>query len=478
MGGDVESIRSKGCRVPKPTTPPASALPPPTSTSACVHMASAAVVGTEMATLGLAAWEKTALEKEKEGLEQLENMLAEELELQQLMEEQEKLELEEYELELFETEDEQLQRALRESLKDCSEEETSKIESVTNSPAGGAAPEAVPLQPEPPTEVRRKRLRPMEDWEPSPPEEPKKTVEKKKGDEIPELSPTSKKRYQSYWARFVATPQNHGQRSMPHPPAKEKVASNLILYTSIFFFACILQVLSKNNLGDACFPKINFPDIKVSQCFPRRPCSQGMDELDTMPMFGGDPTSEPEALETFPPVPLPHPLETTEDTEESKGIKHKPLEPRPAVLESLTPVTPSEQRKLLPKSKAKAKAKPADGAEPAKKRARKSISGESEPKTGDKKKRGRPPSSKPSVSKGKAKGKVETSSKRPKKTDVASGSAADGATVAGASSSAIETKKRVSRKSSAYHSAKRAAMKSGKSLEEAKAIGQKVARLF
>lgn len=154
-------------------------------------------------------------------------MLAEELELQQLMEEQEKLELEEYEFEIFETQDEQLQRALRESLKDCSEEETSKTESSTNSPAGGAAPEAVPVQPKPPTEVRPKRLRPIVDWEPSPPEEPKKTVEKKKGDEILELSPTSKKRYQSYRARFfVANPQNPGQRSMPHPRAKENVVSN------------------------------------------------------------------------------------------------------------------------------------------------------------------------------------------------------------------------------------------------------------
>ncbi len=192
-------------------------------------MASAAVVGTEMARLGLASLDKTALEnleKENKELEQLETMLAEELELQQLMEE---LEQEEHEFEIFETEEEQLQRVLRESLKDCCEEENSKIDALepTTSRAGGAEPEAVPEVPKPPTEVRPKRLRPMKDWEPSPPEGPKKPVEKKNGDEIPELSPTSKKRYQSYWARFIATPQNHGLRSMAHPPAKEKVVSNL-----------------------------------------------------------------------------------------------------------------------------------------------------------------------------------------------------------------------------------------------------------
>ena len=189
-----------------------------------------------------------------------------------------------------------------------------------------------------------------------------------------------------------------------------------------------------------------------------------------MPM-PADAASQPEAPEAFPHVPpVAPPLETTE------GSKGKHLEPRPPVLESLTPVTPSEQRKLLPKAKAKgkAKAKPADGAEPAKKRAKKTTE-ESEPKTGDKKKRGRPPS-KSSVTKG----KVETS-KRPRKSVGSSGSAVDGATVARAASSAMasnDTKKKASRKSSAYHTAKRAAIKDGKSLEEAKAIGKKVAGLF
>ena len=162
-----------------------------------------------------------------------------------------------------------------------------------------------------------------------------------------------------------------------------------------------------------------------------------------------------------------------------KGLS--PNESRPRVLDGLEPIEPAEQRKLLPKKKAKAKAAPKEKKEKMDKKEKTTKDTKKHKKSGDGKPKGK--------EEGKCKGKdgVEGDKNKPKRgppkkrereNDPSVGEGSGSANASGSRDfpqpSGDEAKKRVSRKSSAYHCAKRQALKDGKTLDEAKALAKKV----
>ena len=221
VGADTEVIRSQGCKIPKPV-PVVPSPPAPPSDSIIALGASAAVVGVEMAVKGCA--QHAALEVETKYIEQLEIQLAEEVELEQLLEEELRLEEEALQLEIEELmekyqnlgeeeqnlgEEEQLQMAISRSLEDSSLGDSP--EPVATEPVAKGVPPK-PEVAEHPVGVKGPCV--MESLEPkkNPPRKMKRKLEIK-DDEIPELSPEIQKKYRSFWGRYVATPQHNGERS-------------------------------------------------------------------------------------------------------------------------------------------------------------------------------------------------------------------------------------------------------------------------
>ena len=108
------------------------------------------------------------------------------------------------ELEYYMTEEEQLEKALKESMDEhvAREAEEAKSRSEVGSGEGTKAlPEAKTGMNKDGGDVDRRKI----------PDDPAKIVP---------LDPGSKKLYVDYWARFVASPQNHG-RSMEHVTNKQ-----------------------------------------------------------------------------------------------------------------------------------------------------------------------------------------------------------------------------------------------------------------
>eukprot|EP00438_Fugacium_kawagutii_P035911 Skav206068 [mRNA] locus=scaffold288:586129:593113:- [translate_table: standard] len=432
--------------------------------------ASAAVVGTELAVLGHSEWVAT-MEKEKAELEQLEKDLAKHIEMQEIKELEEQLaelELEEKiaEYQVYETEEQMLTRALRESM-----EEAEALVFGDSCPgldvAAGERDEVKPvtdnMPPPPPVE---KRTKPVETSTMPSPKKSKVDQAKPglKADEIPVLSPKSQKPYQKFWSRFVATPQ-----------------------------MCIR-----------------------------------MDNMDTLPL---DPEIAPCALAETP-TETPHAADGSEHPPEPKvpPALPEPDSGRPPVLDTTEPITPAEQRKLLPKAKAKAKTKAkakskpsadADGDVEKPKRSRKRKAADTEIK--DTENEGAEAIKKPRRGKGggRGRGKAAASETPPKGESTASSSTtsepmkepttseptsgpstteeptmseptANEASTSGPTTSEptrdgstrhtrgprasepTDAKKKFSRKSAAYHRARAAALKAGKSKEEALELARKV----
>ena len=216
--GYVSDIREKDCTL----LPPGKHEAPPTtepttiSTGSDGLVASAALVGEKQAKAGVIANPPTLvptvtvstltttrdferdLEREIAALVALEA----ELEYQAMLEEEEQAELAELdsqikELETYMTEEEQLERALQESLQEAKEREAEETVAKLTKKRPLSMGEVGCL--EPPAKKTCAA--------PDPKKEPKGT------DQIPELDPKARKIYKDYWARFVATPQNNGRSS-------------------------------------------------------------------------------------------------------------------------------------------------------------------------------------------------------------------------------------------------------------------------
>ena len=192
VDADTEKIRSQQCKIPKPV-PVVPSPPAPPRESIIALGASAAVAGVEMAVRGCA--QHAALQEEAKYLEQLEIQLAEEVELEQLLEEELRLEGEAVQLELEELmeqyrnlgEEEQVQIAIRRSLEDSS------LGDPTEPVAKGVLPRREVAEHDL-VEVKGPCV--MESLEPkkNPPEKIKRKL-KIKENEIPELSPETQKKY-------------------------------------------------------------------------------------------------------------------------------------------------------------------------------------------------------------------------------------------------------------------------------------------
>lgn len=230
--GQVEEIRSKQCTIPPPQSHSAEPSPPSSSLSiATTSGASAAVVGREAALAGLAHIAAKAaadappvgasgnqvppgdIEKEIAELEVLERKLKCCLEEQDLMEEYEALELQELEAQITQleqslSEEEQLERAIRESLEEHHAREAE---------AGGDVPE--------PLVDKSAGIAKPPVVEPTPPKLPDDPAK------IVPLDPKARSLYVNYWSRFVATPQRSHpcdqsltRRSLSHQSASSYLA--------------------------------------------------------------------------------------------------------------------------------------------------------------------------------------------------------------------------------------------------------------
>ena len=213
--------------------------------------------------------------------------------------------------------------------------------------------------------------------------------------------------------------------------------------------------------------------------------------LDLQPDVDGPGTSS-----TTPAVEIPH-----SDVGKDVGTTTEVAVPsdRPAVLDEVTPITSKEQRKNLPKRRKSKKTQeelevPNEAAdEPAPKRkrtskkkseeitkspgkTRKSKQNKSNDAEEGKEKKTKSVKAEKPKAKGKAKAKAKqtsktTEAKSPKKSKKP---ASSGSKEASGSDAKSEAKKKASRKSSAYHCAMNAALREGKSPEEAKAAAKKV----
>ena len=441
--------------------------------------------------------------------------LEQEIELQELLAQEEAMELAELdrqilELELLDTEEDQLHKALQESMRDeplqAALDESMK-EPVVAEPRVESTVE--PLAPKPPM---RKRLRPLDSGysKASTLKYAKGSLKADTDETIPVLAPESQEAYKAYWSQFrVATPQNHG-RVREALPAKvllcSPALSPLFMLRSILifiFFRLFFGIYNSNRVRYVL-------------------ATGGMDNMETLPM-----DADAIMYEKHPPAPTgseaDHPALPDAEADQPEVAKDS-LVPtgsagaapeeigsaeisRPEVLNDLKPVTPQEQRKLLPKAKAKSKASQKNldvGDEAAKTRKGKASSsaekvedGETEPKKPAR--RGRPP--KEDVSAPKKKGKPDAKAKakttKPKgKSGVDAVAAkepgakepgakakksekarkqkdAGGVPVDPAGDEAAEKKKKASRRSSAYHCAYKKAKKDGLSDEDAKLAAKK-----
>ena len=212
--------------MPRPSEGP---KPAPVSEISNPTGASAAVVGREAALAAVAAAEVVdkdvampadvaELDGEIARLRALENELRTCVEQQASMEsdelELEELELQVMELEYYMTEEEQLEKALKESMDEHIAREAEEAKSRSEAETGKgtkALPETKTGKNTDGDADRRKT-----------PDDPAKIVP---------LDPMSKKLYVDYWARFVATPQNHG-RSI-------ELVKNKQLPPAVWIFLCI-----------------------------------------------------------------------------------------------------------------------------------------------------------------------------------------------------------------------------------------------
>ena len=212
--GMVADIRNQDCKVLPPRSP-MSACPSTGRLHPNASGASAAVIGEALAL--------RQMEQEKEQLEGVKRRLSHELELQALLQEQEHLELCLLEMELLELEEKQIIDTM----------DTVREEPVKE-PSNPVPP---PSHPEPMSENKVVAKEPSESLSSSIASSEsglgssdgksvassakshgeKRALESK--EEIAPLSPAAQKRYRTYWARFVATPQNQ----QPGVPEKKDV---------------------------------------------------------------------------------------------------------------------------------------------------------------------------------------------------------------------------------------------------------------
>lgn len=234
--GDVSDIRVTACKVAPPTEPTSAVATSPLATTAG---ASAAVVGRENALKGLEilAQERT-LREEKALLEKLEAELAQELQYQTLLEEEEALEVALLDLEI-----QRLEKGLGD-LSVAPVSETKPVETATSTETSVDLPKSDSIDSHHTTqedpvasgtvsgdageeggEKKRKRLRKLttEESVPLPPTKKPAVETKTKNDELPLLDPSTQKLYKGYWRKFVATPQNHAGQP---PTAASSTTSN------------------------------------------------------------------------------------------------------------------------------------------------------------------------------------------------------------------------------------------------------------
>lgn len=258
--GYVANIREQGCKIPKPDTSPR----PTSSVDVASIGASAAVVGSELCNQRVS---QEDLQKEMEALEALERELRIQVQTQEILEAQEAQELAELEeqmreLELYETEEQQLERALKESL----EEATAAMEVEEAKPKEELVPQqAPPGSANPPTEAasRPKRLRPMADE--SLPEASPSVPPNGSATEPPAKRPATsapaddgvaapvhedvedlwiRKRYIQYWSKFkkVAKPQ---QQVTAHPEVCNLTTFSMTIYRfSMSFPMCLVCAIA------------------------------------------------------------------------------------------------------------------------------------------------------------------------------------------------------------------------------------------
>ena len=218
--GYVTDIRDKNCIVAPPSETAGSPMVTPTSTTRGFG-ASAAVVGSEMAkasvaTLGvipstvplntpvpIPTTDAGELQRQIDMELALLGNLEAELAYQDVLAEEEALELAELEeqieeLEGYMTEEQMLERAIKESTEEQHERDRAEIEEKD-----GAT-----------TTVKRSLSAALTDAAEPPVKKAacgKSTGPKDDPDQILPLEPEAKQIYVNYWSRFVATPQNHGR---------------------------------------------------------------------------------------------------------------------------------------------------------------------------------------------------------------------------------------------------------------------------
>ena len=237
LTGHVSDIRDKPCKVPAPTSSEAS-LPPPASNETVPAGASAAAVGSEVlaAAQPVAAHASDAVDSMRpvhhdapaDLLEEIQQLEALEQKLQQCVREQdarelaEELELAELEQEILEmeslmTEEDYLEKALKESMDEYIAREAEEARE-----AGGTREAEEPLKP------RELFVGPTNIFN-----SPVATSTSDGAAASDVVDPDTKKHYQKYWSRFVATPQRSNSitaKTAPLPPS----ASNFFLNSAKF----------------------------------------------------------------------------------------------------------------------------------------------------------------------------------------------------------------------------------------------------
>ena len=208
--GYVTSIREQSCKIPRPECKASSSS---SSSPASPHLMglSAAVVGRELSLMNPS---REDMLKEMEELRRLEQELEIACQVEAVMEAQEALELEELnqqimELERYQTEEEQLERALRESMEDAEPIQTEATNHSSQPPVATCSERPVDGR----CERRRKRLRPLPKDDlptlPSDPVKPPMTSTPADNVMLEEVDLKQKEAYDKYWSKFrkVATPQ-------------------------------------------------------------------------------------------------------------------------------------------------------------------------------------------------------------------------------------------------------------------------------
>ena len=211
------------------------------------------MVGQAAAVAGLASMEDKT---EKIELDSVKRKLSEELDYEALLQEDQELELALLELELLHLQ-EQEQQVIEQSAKPDSEVPPSTPVAAT--PPGKALghPDTLPTKndtanalPEPAVSVPKDC---GDDECVKPPLKKLKSGKKAfvdEKDQLPVLSPTTKAKYQSWWSRHVATPQNH-VHGAPVVAAKStaELQSNLnakfIIFFEPVFAKCLTATLTK-----------------------------------------------------------------------------------------------------------------------------------------------------------------------------------------------------------------------------------------